>query len=385
MAGSIEWLAGEKLAAAHRFSAGEDAWRLDPEAWKYTRIKDFLPSSAAHEPVLTHAGGAHRAGHFACLDTQRQALVKAHLERAAHPLADLNLARLDEGHLVCVPAGERKRVLLDLASGQSDAGYQRIILYAQANSHIECVETSASGQSMRNLVIQVRLEPGASITHYRASSRAQCAWTLIEARIERDANYTLSELVFGAPRERVECRLDLVGTGASVNTRHLLLGQASERSDLQLSVRHAAAQTKSNHMLRTIASERAQLTLRGRVLIDRECPGSDAELGIRNLVLGTDSRINAKPELEIYTDDVRCSHGATFAELDAEQLFYLASRGIPHDKASTLLLEAFARDCLLPGQDASEEALPTLDSLNQAAHVRIAELASRLGEERVSA
>lgn len=290
-----------------------------------------------------------RGKNFDSLEPSARALVEALVGKVKHPLADLNLARLEHGLLIRGLAGGEHRVKVDFPSCKSGLAYRRLVVHAEPNSQIEILESSNSTTALQNLVIQLTLEQGASITHYRSSGGHGRAWTLIEADIAKDASYALSGLLYGTQRERVECRFNLVGEGSSLSTRHLLLGRERERNDLQMGIRHGAPNTRSRHMLKTLAADHSQITLRGRVHIEPECPRSDAELSIRNLLLGGRSRVNAKPELEIYTDDVACSHGTTYAEIDAEQLFYLSSRGIPARTARELLLKAFVRDCLFEG------------------------------------
>lgn len=365
MAGSIDWLAPQALQAERRFSAGKENWDLEPESWKYTRIADFLPSA----PLLRKsAEGRNRSKElniedFSCLELESRKLAQTHVGKARHPLADLNLAHLDHGLLVRGRASTTQRAVVDFPALTSDLGFRRLIVHAEANSHIEILESGGEAPEAQNLVIQVMVERGASVKHYRCSGAHGRAWTLIEVEIGTDACYELSGLLFGAERERVECRLHLIGEGASLNTRHLLLGKDREQSDLQLGIRHGAPSTCSRHMMKTLAADRSQLTLRGRVHIEPRCPGSDAELNIRNLLLGGKSRVNAKPELEIYTDDVACSHGTTYSELDAQQLFYLSSRGIPGRKARELLLKAFAQDCLFTGDAASSLNRPAIERI----------------------
>ena len=369
MAGSIEWLARQAAEAERRFSAGEETWNLEPESWKYTRIAEFLPEAPEIEPMPIKGPNGldgRDDGHmedFVCLKPELQSLVETQVCKVKHPLADLNLAYLDHGLLIRGNEGDATRIHVDFPASRSNLGCQRLVVHAEPDSHIEILEDTSSTTSLQNLVIQVTLEQGASVEHYRASGGHGRAWTLIEAEIGKNARYELSGLLFGTQRERVECRLHLLGEGASLNTRHLLLGKDRERNDLQLGIRHGAPRTCSRHMMKTLAADRSQLTLRGRVHIEPECPGSDAQLNIRNLLLGGKSRVNAKPELEIYTDDVACSHGTTYSEIDAEQLFYLSSRGISGRKARELLLKAFAQDCLFKEDVASSFNGPAIERI----------------------
>ena len=354
MAGSIEWLAPLRAAAKERIAAGQGAWKLDPESWKYTRIAEFLPDAAPLEASsadehLAFAGEPFSLAHpadFSTIDHEQQASVGQRLEAVAHPLADLNLSGLGQGLIVRGKPGESSQIEVKFKASDSDTECRRLLIHAPANSQLEVVECNATPARLHNLVIQVELDEGASLRHYRLSGGHGRSWTLIDAQIGKHACYKLSGLIFGPQRERVECRLHLVDEGAELETRHLLVGRDTERTDLQLNIRHGAPNARSRHLVKTLAADRSQLTVRGRVHIEPECPGSDAELTIRNLLLGGASRVNAKPELEIYTDDVSCAHGTTFAELDVEQLFYLLSRGIPQGNARALLLRAFAANCL---------------------------------------
>ena len=376
MAGSIEWLAPLRAAAEERIAAGQSAWKLDPESWKYTRIADFLPDAAPLEASsaderLVFAGKSCSPADladFSSIGRGEQASLGQRLESIAHPLADLNLSELGQGLLIRGKPGESSQIKVKFKASKSHTECRRLLIHAPANSQLEVVECNATPTSLHNLVIQIELDQGASLRHYRLSGGHGRSWTLIDAQVGKDASYKLSGLMFGPQRERVECRLHLAGEGAELETRHLLVGRHTERTDLQLNIRHGAPNARSRHLVKTLAADRSQLTIRGRVHIEPGCPGSDAELTIRNLLLGGASRVNAKPELEIYTDDVSCAHGTTFAELDVEQLFYLSSRGIPQRSARALLLRAFGADCLFDEDE--------FRALNAAALDRIEALAA---------
>ena len=354
MAGSIEWLAPLRAVAGKRFAAGNGAWKLDPESWKYTRISEFLAEAAPLDTRLIvkspDLDGSSRTDcaqtSFADLDSEAQATLKPMLGDLDHPLADLNLSSLGQGIFIRTEPGESKTAQVGFESSDAGPDCRRLVVHLAANSQLQLVEGNAAPASLHNLVIQLTLDAGASLSHYRLSGGHGRSWTLIDARVGKGAHYKLGGILVGPQRERIECRLQLLGEEASLETRHLLLGQDTEHKDLQLMIRHAAAKSQSRHLIKALAADKSRLTVRGRIHIEPDCPGTDAALNIRNLMLGGASRIYAKPELEIYTDDVACSHGTTFAELDAEQLFYLLSRGIPRRNARELLLRAFGADCL---------------------------------------
>ncbi len=354
MAGSIKWLAPLQAEAARKIDAGQDAWELDPEAWKYSRITDFLPKSS--DPNTdTESTRCDQGQDFTDLQDGEQARCVEALHSIRHPLADINLASLDQGLMIRGVPGDSKRVDLKF-----DSGHRRLLLHLEPDSQVDLCETIGGAHS---LVIHARLERGARLTHRRLGAGNGHAWTLIDAEIREGAHYDLTGIAFGRLRERIECRMNLGGEHARLSTRHLLLGHGRERLDLQLGIDHRAANTHSRHLVKTLAGGASHLTVRGRMHIASNCPGTDAELHIKSLRTSDSARINAKPELEIYTDDVACAHGTSIAELDPEQLFYLASRGIAPRDARAALLKGFARDCLFSDDDLNTAVLARIEAL----------------------
>ncbi len=357
MPGSIEWLAPLQAEARQRIDAthaGQDTWRLDPESWKYTRIADFLPEQGEPNGSVQPTS-CDQGRDFRDLQGSAQARCRDTLRSTCHPLADLNLASLDEGLMVHCARGESKRVRLGFR-----AGYKRLLLNLEAGSALDLLETSSAAH---NLVIHVLLNEDATLTHRRLGSGANCSWTLIDAKIDKGAHYDLTGVISGPTCERVECRLALSGENAHLSTRHLLLGRARERLDLQLGIDHKAAHSQSRHLIKTLAGDASQVSVRGRMYIAKHCPGADAELNIKSLRVSDQARINAKPELEIYTDDVACAHGTSIAEIDSEQLFYLASRGVALRDARALLLKGFASDCLFSDDELNRGTLERIEAL----------------------
>lgn len=361
MAGSIDWLDSLRTEARRRFDAGRDAWRLDAESWKYTRVSEFLPEASALDISnvdidIADDGDAHD---FKQLDAHARQATLETLQSVTHPLADLNLANLEHGLMIHCARGEVKRAHLAIPEGD----YVRILVHLEAGSQLDLSEAANTARPQQNIVIQARLGDGAVLTHKRLSGGHGRSWDLIDAEVGRGASYHLSAIMTAPQRERSECRLRLVGEHARATTRHLMIGDGRDRRDLQLGIDHSAPNTGSDHLIKTLAGDHSQLTVRGRMHIASECPGADANLKIESLLLGDSARINAKPELEIYTDDVACAHGTSIAEIDPEQLFYLASRGIGGSLARAVLLKAFASECLSDQASLNEGAIQRIEAL----------------------
>ena len=144
---------------------------------------------------------------------------------------------------------------------------------------------------------------------------------------------------------RQDLQVALVGAGAETDIVGASLSAGGCKLDQQLRVDHHAARCSSQQTLRNLVAGKGTTTCNGRIYIGKQAGGTSAHLSCRNLSLGANSTVNAKPELEIYTDDVQCSHGATIGELDPDHLFYLRSRGVSAAQARALLTQAFVNEC----------------------------------------
>ena len=156
------------------------------------------------------------------------------------------------------------------------------------------------------------------------------------------------------PRRR---RSTLAGEGAFAEAGGALLARGRQRHDANLVVRHDAPGGISRQVWRSVADDKATCSVAARVEVARDAQKTDGEQSLKGLLLARTATINAKPELEIFADDVKCAHGATVGELDRNALFYLASRGVPPDEAKALLTRAFVADALdRIGEEAVREA-----------------------------
>jgi Fe-S cluster assembly protein SufD len=175
--------------------------------------------------------------------------------------------------------------------------------------------------------------------------------------LEENAEYALTQYQRGGQRRRSETHVVMNGRGARaeligayvVGTGHL---------DQQVIVEHRAPGAVSRQVFHGLGAGKGRAVFNGRIHIHPGTPGSDARLSNRNLALHRDAQINTKPELEIYTDDVKCAHGATVGKLSEDSLFYLRSRGVDVESARTMLCRAFLTECIQgPLADAASDAL----------------------------
>lgn len=180
----------------------------------------------------------------------------------------------------------------------------------------------------------------------------------LHAEVGQGASYMSTTLLAHAENVRIESRARLHGVGAFASLDGVMLGRGQQTYDVVNRIEHVAEGGSSRQTWRSVADERATLSFSGKIEVARGAQKTDAEQSVKALLLQRTATANAKPELEIYADDVKCAHGATVGELSRDALFYLASRGVPPVEARALLTESFLSDALATiGEDAVREAL----------------------------
>ena len=150
-------------------------------------------------------------------------------------------------------------------------------------------------------------------------------------------------------RVSVECHLKGEGANFDYRSLHVLNGEASQHS--RLTIYHEAPRTTSTQLARNLLSGSARVSYDGSVIVGYDCTGVNSSQLVNTILLSEDASVSVKPVLKIYHDDVECTHGNTVGELDAEQMFYLVSRGIPKKAAQEMLMRSFAQETFLPLPD----------------------------------
>ena len=271
--------------------------------------------------------------------------------------ADQRFARLNEafatdGARLEIRAGASARLeLVFVASAEAEAGasYPRIEVGVAAGAGLELLERHVSAGdagSFVNSAVQVALGRGARLRHYRLqdlSARSQHFDTL-EVTLAREASYRLHAVSTGAAAARSTQLLRLGGEHAELSMSVAALGDRQQVQDSFALLEHTAPHTRTEQLFRGIAAGRSRVAFNGKVVVAAGAAGSDSRQSLRGLLAGADAEIDVRPQLEIYTDDVRCSHGASAGKLDENMLFYLLSRGLARDTALRLLKWAFLAD-----------------------------------------
>jgi Fe-S cluster assembly protein SufD len=289
---------------------------------------------------------ASLADHWESLDSRYTST----LSDSRHPLANLNTAFSREGALICVPDGERIEQpvhLVFIGDGAAAAPQPRVIVDLGKHAELTIVQhfvDSRPTPAWLNLVTQVRQSADSKLTLYRLQEHSSDAFhtSLLRATLGRDAMLTAGYIDLGGKLVRNDLDVTLAEAGSEVDLFGLYVPLGKQHIDNHLRVDHAAPDTRSNEEFRGIAGDHGRGVFSGKVIVQRDSQRIDARQNSDNLLLSEHAEIDTKPELEIYANDVKCSHGATIGELDEQQLFYLRARGIGENAARGLLTFAFA-------------------------------------------
>ncbi len=351
------------------------------ERWKYTSVRSLLgtrwqpPPAAAAPPapaaLADYLAGAHATvvnglcvslqdappgveiNAFGNLSASQQVLVCDLLDRRAYAhyaFADVNSALLRDGVFVHVHANATHTPTIvvnqALAGDGTFLAQPRLLVLLDPGARARLVEINhapVGTSAARNTVTEIQLGRDAQLEHACVQLEPDTVSAIVgcEVRLGGGARYQHQAVLTGGTLRRCDLTIASAAVGAEVEVDALLLADGRQHVDLHLDLEHAHPRGGSNARVNALAAERARVVFNGRIHIHPGACGTSAHLHNRNLCLSSNAQVNTKPELEIYNDDVQCSHGATVGSLDPASLFYLRSRGISEQRAHALLVTAF--------------------------------------------
>jgi len=199
-----------------------------------------------------------------------------------------------------------------------------------------------------NAIGELSLAEGARLTHLKLLAENAAAWHIGASHVHQAArsHYASREILLGGAMSRRELHLTLAGREASCELNALYLGGGEQRHDLRTRVRHAVSDCQTRELYKGILDGRARGIFDGLIIVDQDAQKTDARQTNRNLLLSPDATAYSLPRLEIYADDVKCTHGSTTGQISDEQLFYLCTRGFAAEAARALLTYAFASEII---------------------------------------
>ncbi len=315
------------------------------EFWKYTPTAEFidgLKTCAVSRPEIT---GLDQTGiTVQTLGESRIDLQEMQDQTSAQrfPLADLAL--MLTGDLIVIDVAERlgKPLEIRYRSGLSTP----VLLRLATGTRVNLIE-QALVDGFLNHSLYVQMADDVVLEHaFAATSTEHSHWAMTQIQQSVRSQYRRQQYLTGARRRRSETQILLNEPEASAAITGAYVVEGGTHLDQQIIVEHRASDTTSHQRFHGIGAGKGTAVFNGRIHIHPGAPRADAALSNRNLSLHPDAIINTKPELEIYTDDVRCAHGATVGQISEDSLFYLRSRGLPPAAAKRMLCRAFINECI---------------------------------------
>jgi Fe-S cluster assembly protein SufD len=266
----------------------------------------------------------------------------------------LNAAFLRDGALVYLPKGAQvaepiQLLFLSAPAPQPAAVFPRVLVVAERESAATIIESYAAmdeSQSFTNAMVEVYVGESARVTHYKVQREGEGAFHIAttNAELERSGVYDLTTITLGAQLSRHGIGIKLAHEGAECWVDGLYLVGTGQHADTHSLIDHSSPHCTSHQLYKGILDGKSRAVFNGKVFVHRDAQQTDAQQSNKNLLLSNEARVDTKPQLEIYADDVKCAHGATVGQLEEEELFYLISRGLHADLARNLLTYGFAEE-----------------------------------------
>lgn len=275
-------------------------------------------------------------------------------EGEQHPFTMLNDAFTEQGALIHVRRGAAELPplhLLFVASGGAKPLLMtpRILIKAEANSEIDVIEQYAAlgeGAYFTNAVVEAHVAENAHVHHYKIQEEGYAAYHVAAsyARVARSGSYSNHYFGFGARLLRNNLHLVLDDEAAECTMNGLFMPMGSQHMDHHTVIDHAKPHCNSHELYKGLLFDEARGVFSGKIIVRQDAQKTDAKQSNNNLLLSENALVDTKPQLEIWADDVKCTHGATIGRLDEDAMFYLRTRGLPKKQAHSLLAYAFASE-----------------------------------------
>ncbi|MCL5035101.1 MAG: Fe-S cluster assembly protein SufD [Bacteroidetes bacterium] len=277
----------------------------------------------------------------------------------------LNLAFTADGAFVYIPDGteiEEPLHLLFISTGPGEFISQpRNIIIAGTNSSVRIVEHYVSldgGTYFTNAVTQIHAGENSSVNLVKIQSESLNAYHIAttDASLSGNASFVSHSLSFGASINRHDLNVGLKGEGSDATLEGLYLLSGNQLSDTHSMIDHVSPHCTSQEHYKGVLDGKSHGVFNGKIMVRKGAQQTNSYQENRNIILSSEAKVDTKPQLEIFADDVKCSHGATVGQLNRESMFYLRSRGISEEQAKLILIYAFASDVL---KDIKEEEVRT--------------------------
>ena len=294
----------------------------------------------------------------ALLQPEYETLIREQLSLSsnANGFTALNTALFSSGAFLLIRRGVELAAPLHLVftsiveDGATPAAFPRIVVIAEENSAATIVESyiGSHGAYLTDTVVNVVVGDGARIEHYKVQSESTAAFHVAStfATTGRDANYESTNINLGALLSRHDVAVTFQHEGGSCAVDGLYLIGGEQHSDTHSVIDHRVAHCTSRQLYKGVLDGKSHAVFNGKVFVRHGAQQTDAQQTNKNLLLSEEARVDTKPQLEIFADDVKCTHGAAVGQLNEDELFYLESRGINPGLARNMLTYGFAEEII---------------------------------------
>lgn len=306
------------------------------EDWKYTSVAPIAkenwtvsPFSPEFSPASENSGEKLAAFNF-----RRNGFTSLNVA-----FGDFKVIRIPKETSVTEP------IEFHFAADENAAIFPHILVIAEAGSKATIVESCAStAKSFTNSAVQIVVEDNACVTHYRVQKDAPEAFNVgtTEVTLGRGSRYDSTNINLGAALSRHDIDLKFTAEGGEAFVDGLYMLNGTQHHDTHSIIDHTVPNCISHQTYKGVLNDTSRGVFNGKVFVRENAHGTDAQQSNKNLLLSDTARVDTKPQLEIFNDDVKCSHGATVGQLEEEELFYLLTRGLPETLAKNLLTYGFA-------------------------------------------
>lgn len=301
-----------------------------------------------------------RAGSLLRALTDHTAEVEPHLGRHAsyrdHAFVALNTAFMEDGAFVYIPRGQVVEepihlLFLSTSSEQPSVSYPRNVIVVDSDSEVKIIESYLGiddGVYLTNGVTEVVAGENAVIDHCGLVREGQKAFHVgtLQAHLGRNSNFTTRSITLAGALVRNDVNVLLDGEGIECILDGLYLGSGEQHIDNHTRIEHIKPHGTSRELYKGILDGKARAVFNGKIIVHKDAQKTDAKQTNKNLLLSEAASVDTKPQLEIFNNDVKCSHGSTIGRLEEDAVFYLRSRGIDLEGARDLLTYAFASEVI---------------------------------------
>lgn len=325
---------------AYEYFAENGFPRQKNEDWKYTNVAEI----GKHEWRVGRCGNdAPALGDDVRRNLERFSLDRNGFTALNLAFAEISVVRIPKDTVVEEP------IEFSFAAQKGTVEFPHMLVIAETGSRATLVGVYGSAaRSFTNTAVQIIVEDNANLTHYRVQKESPEAfhYGVTEVSLGRGSSYNSTNINIGGAISRHDIDLKFTAEGGEAWVDGLYMLSGEQHADTHSVIDHLVPNCTSHQNYKGVLNDHSRGVFNGKVFVRENAHGTDAQQSNKNLLLSNDARVDTKPQLEIFNDDVKCAHGATVGQLEEEELFYLLTRGLPESLARNLLTYGFAEEII---------------------------------------